>query len=500
MAPHLSPFAPVRRSGRQAKRTDKLEEFLSTAKRGRGGRRSAPGHLENWDPPSQTPTDGETASEASFDGNAPADERKQSRASSRKKPAKGGSVSEDGSSENEDSTETIEKGQQKGKDGDGMEPQQPEQGSTEGVEEETNVESESSEKPTVEAGDRRATGSPAQAAGKDSTPSKKDSKPKSRAKASKESRGGKDDEDDDDDEDSSGKSDNEGYDPNALYCICRQKHNKRFCTAFVTYNVQVDCCSYWFHGDCVGITEARGRLLERNGEDYICPNCTVHKSQATSPADSNKRSSRRSQQSCLPEQTAPPGGAEEKASEDLGIKGRIEKATNPSGKKKIKIFQPVATSLPKCIGPGCDKNALPDSVYCGNDCILKHAAAAMKSITDVKEPKPKEKAKLKAQRKTGARKSKDSSNKTDEAESDSEDNDEEDDGADNDDDDDDDDIGEEQRPSDHEPAISSWSSDHNYIAVTPDRAAAIASSVFNKSCMYLWEVCHTSLPHIFHTI
>uniref|UniRef100_A0A3P9JIJ6 Zinc finger, MYND-type containing 8 n=1 Tax=Oryzias latipes TaxID=8090 RepID=A0A3P9JIJ6_ORYLA len=42
---------------------------------------------------------------------------------------------------------------------------------------------------------------------------------------------------------------------------------------------------------------------------------------------------------------APPSstvsGAEEKASEDLGIKGRIEKATNPTGKKKIKIFQPV---------------------------------------------------------------------------------------------------------------------------------------------------------------
>ena len=51
------------------------------------------------------------------------------------------------------------------------------------------------------------------------------------------------------------------------------------------------------------------------------------------------------------------------------------------------------SSLPKCIGPGCEKNAQPDSVYCGNDCILRHAAAAMKSITDVKEPKQKEKAK-----------------------------------------------------------------------------------------------------------
>lgn len=50
------------------------------------------------------------------------------------------------------------------------------------------------------------------------------------------------------------------------------------------------------------------------------------------------------------------------------------------------------SSLPKCIGPGCENNAQPDSVYCGNDCILRHAAAAMKSITDVKEPKQKDKA------------------------------------------------------------------------------------------------------------
>ena len=62
------------------------------------------------------------------------------------------------------------------------------------------------------------------------------------------------------------------------------------------------------------------------------------------------------------------------------------------------------SSLPKCIGPGCERDALPDSVYCGNDCILKHAAAAMKTITtDGKETKPKEKAKTKAQKKTATK-------------------------------------------------------------------------------------------------
>lgn len=58
------------------------------------------------------------------------------------------------------------------------------------------------------------------------------------------------------------------------------------------------------------------------------------------------------------------------------------------------------SSLSKCIGPGCENDAQPDSVYCGNDCILRHAAAAMKSITDVKEPKQKDKAKAQKNKST----------------------------------------------------------------------------------------------------
>lgn len=50
---------------------------------------------------------------------------------------------------------------------------------------------------------------------------------------------------------------------------------------------------------------------------------------------------------------------------------------------------PEDVSLPKCIGPGCESSAQPDSVYCGNDCILRHAAATMKSFTEVKEPESK---------------------------------------------------------------------------------------------------------------
>lgn len=114
----------------------------------------------------------------------------------------------------------------------------------------------------------------------------------------------------------------------------------------------------------MGITEARGRLMERNSEDYVCPNCTGRKAQnskassSTAGADTSKRpatpptAARKAEPSpasvnqanvstpAASATTAFPV-AEEKTGEEVGIKGRIEKATNPSGKKKIKIFQPV---------------------------------------------------------------------------------------------------------------------------------------------------------------
>ncbi|KAI1890855.1 hypothetical protein AGOR_G00157900 [Albula goreensis] len=478
--------APVRRSGRQAKRTDKLEEFLSTAKRGRGGRRSAPAHLEASDPPSQTPTDAETASEASFDGNAEAKatdskkspERPRGHRNRTTAKAKEGSVSDNGSSDNEDedneetpNMKEEQTNQETDKTGD---PEVLEEAKNKEEEEEKSKGGE--EKPSAES--RQASGSPARAPSKESTPTKK--KP-ARPKAGGKRRRDKKDDDDDEDDDSSDNSDSEGYDPNALYCICRQKHNKRFM-------ICCDRCEEWFHGDCVGITEARGRLLERNGEDYICPNCTVQKSRSASPgsaSESDKRTVRKVGQATSAEQSLPSAGVEDKPGEDLGIKGRIEKATNPSGKKKIKIFQPagaVETTavLPKCIGPGCEKNALPDSVYCGNDCILRHAAAAMKSITDVKEPKPKEKSKTKSQKKpatrstskkrslperaVGRRSTESSGQPEEEDDSDSEEEEEE-----------------EEEHKEQEPAVASWSSDHNYNAVTPEKTAPFASSLFNKS-------------------
>lgn len=107
-----------------------------------------------------------------------------------------------------------------------------------------------------------------------------------------------------------------------------------------------DRCEEWFHGDCVGISEARGRLLERNGEDYICPNCTILQVQdETNSEGAEQQEAKRAPADMDSADCTSMGTVEQTSGEDQGIKGRIEKAANPSGKKKLKIFQPVSTCL-----------------------------------------------------------------------------------------------------------------------------------------------------------
>lgn len=50
------------------------------------------------------------------------------------------------------------------------------------------------------------------------------------------------------------------------------------------------------------------------------------------------------------------------------------------------------------------------------------------------------------------------------------------------DEDDEDEHAEEHPPP---PATASWSSDHNYIAVMPEKTAPMSPTVLNKKCMYL---------------
>lgn len=57
--------------------------------------------------------------------------------------------------------------------------------------------------------------------------------------------------------------------------------------------------------------------------------------------------------------------------------------------KEMKVQEEEESASPKCMGPGCSSDALPGSVYCGHQCIVRHAAVAMKSLSEPKtEAKP----------------------------------------------------------------------------------------------------------------
>lgn len=48
------------------------------------------------------------------------------------------------------------------------------------------------------------------------------------------------------------------------YCICRQPQNDK-------WMIQCDSCHEWFHGDCIGIHEEEGELLDK----FLCDKCNI---------------------------------------------------------------------------------------------------------------------------------------------------------------------------------------------------------------------------------
>ncbi|XP_035499900.2 uncharacterized protein si:ch73-181d5.4 isoform X3 [Scophthalmus maximus] len=178
-------------------------------------------------------------------------------------------------------------------------------------------------------------------------------------------------------------SDSEGYDSNALYCICRQKHNKRFM-------ICCDSCQDWFHGDCVGIGETLGRNMEKRGQEYVCPPCTTKRQLRPEPALGFPECVTGSLSAGDVEEQHQHQVLKEDVVEDEEQQVEEEEEApvmRPEPEPEPEPETQTDSSLPQCIGPSCSKQALPDSVYCGTDCILQHAAFTMKTLSGPKVPK-----------------------------------------------------------------------------------------------------------------
>ncbi|KAK3088115.1 hypothetical protein FSP39_014910 [Pinctada imbricata] len=224
---------------------------------------------------------------------------------------------------------------------------------------------------------------------------------------------------DDEDEDD---SDYEA--PDEKYCICQQPYGKRFM-------ICCDKCEQWFHGSCVGVSRSRGKEMEKNNEEYICPVClgTEKMPGDKKPDGDTKQSEQNSEEKVIHkrEDTAkkkerPSSGEvkftklqEEKresqkhahgskhredgshpkkhlsGSSKVPDKGHsshkhkdvrrdelhkpLKKSSNESGKHKVKDM-----AAQRCVVPGCNKFAKRESVYCSTDHIHKHAKDSLKYI------------------------------------------------------------------------------------------------------------------------
>lgn len=71
-------------------------------------------------------------------------------------------------------------------------------------------------------------------------------------------------------------------------------------------------------------------------------------------------------------------------------------AISPVAGTEPEMAMETGCSRPLCIGPGCSKPALQESVYCGNVCIVQHAALTMKSLSDTKVSNPRGQVQKKA--------------------------------------------------------------------------------------------------------
>ncbi|XP_051516364.1 death-inducer obliterator 1 isoform X2 [Myxocyprinus asiaticus] len=154
-------------------------------------------------------------------------------------------------------------------------------------------------------------------------------------------------------------------DQDAVCSICQQTHNNRSM-------ICCDSCREWCHTDCVGITEAHDHFLQKSGKQYMCPSCS--EDHITRKIKSTSRITIFHAEEIVVESLMEEQNTRE---EEVKVEEKEQKMVD----EKV--------ALPSCIGPGCSNAALPESVYCGHQCIVQHAAAAMKNLSEPKtETKP----------------------------------------------------------------------------------------------------------------
>ncbi|XP_022913665.2 death-inducer obliterator 1 isoform X1 [Onthophagus taurus] len=145
--------------------------------------------------------------------------------------------------------------------------------------------------------------------------------------------------------DSSDEEEESEDDPNKLWCICNQPHNNRFM-------ICCDTCEEWYHGKCVNVTKAMGQMMEQEGKEWICVYCKDHSLKRPSAAARRVRKASRA--------------------------SRTSTDSASSQRKSTSALSSESTKSPACIV--CRKSSRSNSIYCSDECILKHAQGVEKVV------------------------------------------------------------------------------------------------------------------------
>uniref|UniRef100_A0A3B3TTX8 Death-inducer obliterator 1-like n=1 Tax=Poecilia latipinna TaxID=48699 RepID=A0A3B3TTX8_9TELE len=175
--------------------------------------------------------------------------------------------------------------------------------------------------------------------------------------------------------------------------------------AALQFMICCSSCQEWFHSACVGISETWDGTTEERDQDYMCLTCTttrqsiIHLESHLEPDLIEAEGETKGEAEV---ETEVESKAEVEAEGETKAEVEAEGETKAEAEADPQCEMEADDSFPLCTGPGCAKPALPDSVYCGTDCILQHAAITMKTLSSPKVPKSKGRPQRKAAAKVTA--------------------------------------------------------------------------------------------------
>merc|ERR1719318_171059 len=176
-------------------------------------------------------------------------------------------------------------------------------------------------------------------------------------------------------------------DPERLWCICQQPHNNRFM-------ICCDICLDWFHGKCVGITQAQGKVMEEAGQDWKCPPCLAGLENNDDTTESVEKIE--TDDFDAEEEMDVPDDLSDKNDEDFKDEfvvsppsASVKKSQTPSKtrtrtrrKSSTGAVQDVEKPKEKVVSCHmCPNTPRESSIYCSEECIKAHANQALSLLT-----------------------------------------------------------------------------------------------------------------------